>query len=269
MATSNGILAAWPTAAAYLQGARPAPAPSSAGAGPADMESALEMSRYRATFRAKLKACQIEAALAGESTNPNKLFGKVNARMREMNQERCGGGESRILNSWNLSRSGHGPRANTRNKPDERKPKIRLDGPTRKRTGHARRPPSNGSAAKPSSAGAPGAAAALADTPTATATATVTPAVTSTVGPEGDKVMEGALDKSFRCELCSEAFNTNGGLKSHMARSHGYRKPVAAAIPDGITVCPACHKEFGTRRKLLDHCQYRAKRCCAALLGED
>ena len=188
MATSNGILAAWPTAAAYLQGARPAPAPSSAGAGPADMESALdEMSRYRATFRAKLKACQLEAALAGESTNPNKL-GKVNARMREMNQERGEGGESRILNSWNKSRSGHGPRANTRNKPDERKPKIRLDGPTRKRTGRARRAPSNGGAAKPSSAGAPGAAAAPADTPTATATATVTPAVTSAGAPASAKV---------------------------------------------------------------------------------
>ena len=161
MSTSNGIVTAWPTAAAYLQGARPAPAPSSAGGRPADVEP--ELSRYRVQFRAKLKACQIEAALAGESTNPRQLLGKVNARMRDASQKR----ESKILNSWNEGRACRTKAARGAGASDSlgARASVRLDGPFHKRIARHRT-----AEPKPSSAGASGAAAAPADTSTATAT---------------------------------------------------------------------------------------------------
>ena len=169
MPLATEILTAWPTAAAYLQGARPAPAPapSSAGAHPDDIEGEPVISRYRASFRATFKACQLEAKLAGESTSARDLLGKVNARMREMNTQRGTSGESKILNAWNKARC--------RNAGKDRKPKpcARLDGVNRKRD--KRR--------KPSSAGAPVAAAAPADT----STATVTPAVTFAGAPASAK----------------------------------------------------------------------------------
>ena len=175
-ATSNPITSAWPTAAAWLQGARLAPVPSSAGAPAPPPDS--PMSRYQATFRAKLKACQVQARLAGKSTNPKHLIAEVNARMRSMNEGRTARSDSMILNSWNEGRKREKP-PSVRLGGTTRKASVRLDGTTRKRNGRARR---NGGAAKPSSAGAPGAAAAPADAPadtsTATATATVTPAVT-------------------------------------------------------------------------------------------
>ena len=124
-----------------------------------------ELSRYRVQFRAKLKACQIEAALTGESTNPRQLLGKVNARMREANQKR----ESKILNSWNEGRACRTKAARGAGASDSlgARASVRLDGPFYKRIARHRT-----AEPKPSSAGASGAAAAPADTSTATATVT-------------------------------------------------------------------------------------------------
>ena len=163
MSTSSGILAAWPTAAAYLQGTRKAPAPSSAGESPADVEPGF--SSYRAQFRAKLKACQLEAALSGESTNPRHLFGKVNERMREANRKR----DSKVLNSWNEGRMCRAKAARGAGASGSLGARVcvRLDGHWYKRVR-----PHRTAEPKPSSAGASGAAAAPADTSTATATVT-------------------------------------------------------------------------------------------------
>ena len=138
-----------------------------------------ELSRYRVQFRAKLKACQIEAALAGESTNPRQLLGKVNARMRDASQKR----ESKILNSWNEGRACRTKAARGAGASDSlgARVSVRLDGHWYKRVR-----PHRTAEPKPSSAGASGAAAAPADTSTATATATVATSAEAPASAKGD-----------------------------------------------------------------------------------
>ena len=153
-----------------------------------------ELSRYRVQFRAKLKACQIEAALTGESTNPRQLLGKVNARMREANQKR----ESKILNSWNEGRACRTKAARGAGASDSlgARASVRLDGPFYKRIARHRT-----AEPKPSSAGASGAAAAPADTSTATATVTSAEVPASAKG-DDTFVLSALLDGAPTDERC-------------------------------------------------------------------
>ena len=158
------------------------------------------MSRYKAAFRAKLKECQQEAEGAGESTNANVLICKVNARMREMNQHRG----SNIFNSWNESRQ-KPKRPEISSGPRPKKSNARLDGAYDK----ARRQRKTG-AARPSSAGGSGAAAApknattdasaSASTGASTGTSTATSTVMSAMAPASAKG-----DGAFVLSACAAA----------------------------------------------------------------
>ena len=68
------------------------------------------------------------------------------------------------------------------------------------------------------------------------------------------------------CEQCDKRFTSQKAVATHKMRAHGYRKPVAAVLAPDATMCPICSRDFASHRQLLDHAQYRAKRCRAALL---
>ena len=74
---------------------------------------------------------------------------------------------------------------------------------------------------------------------------------------------------SMVCELCPEerarVFNTAKALRTHMMREHGHRKMSRRFVAG--TACPACGKDFGSRRKALDHLEYRAARCRRTMEG--
>ena len=233
MATPNGILCAWPTAAAYLQGARPVVL----------REEPLSrydepLSRYRTMFKAKYKAVRLEATLKGERASKGELLGRVNARLREENAKRVEAGEKPILNSWNTKRAS--PQTQSEWK-KERTPKrsCRLDGDGRKRTSRAggAAKPSSAGAAKPSSAGARGAAAAPADTCMATATATVTPAVGADTFVLSNFLGSPAPPSATSGELLLGGGSSVAGAEMPNAAACGGEEPAAEPSPAGSEFC--------------------------------
>ena len=69
------------------------------------------------------------------------------------------------------------------------------------------------------------------------------------------------------CPECAKLFSSSKAVATHRMRVHGHRKPVASVIPAGATTCPACSKVFATTRQLLDHAQYRARKCRDVILA--
>ena len=69
------------------------------------------------------------------------------------------------------------------------------------------------------------------------------------------------------CHECERGFLTTKALATHRMRVHGHRNPVVVIIDAGSKECPSCKRVFGTHRQLLDHAQYRSKRCRSFLLG--
>ena len=131
------------------------------------------MSRYRAHFRAQLKACQVAAALAGESTCPRQLIGKVNRMIKERNLQ----SNTKVLNAWNENRHAKRPWAKPIATPIAKA--CRTAGPPHKRIARAGKYNAPKPNAAPSSAGASGTAA-PADTDMAEVRATVTTTATTT-----------------------------------------------------------------------------------------
>ena len=80
-----------------------------------------------------------------------------------------------------------------------------------------------------------------------------------------------ALKPQYVCDLCPPArargFNCNKALATHKMRSHGHRKTARRYVLQGGTKCPACDKEYGSYASVLDHLEYRSKRCRAQMLG--
>ena len=87
---------------------------------------------------------------------------------------------------------------------------------------------------------------------------------TATAGSEAKPPEKAML--AHACEQSEKHFPSNKALAKQQKRAHGYRKPVAAVLAPDSTVCPICSRVFASHRQLLDHAQYRAKRCRAALL---
>ena len=68
------------------------------------------------------------------------------------------------------------------------------------------------------------------------------------------------------CHECERGSLTTKALATRRMRVHRHRKPVAGIIDAGSKERPSCKRMFGTHRQLLDHAQYRSKRCRSFLL---
>ena len=76
----------------------------------------------------------------------------------------------------------------------------------------------------------------------------------------------------FTCLECPAAtartFTNAKALATHRMRAHGHKKLSRSFVPPEGPLskcCPACKKHFDTHAKVLDHLEYRAKRCRAEM----
>ena len=65
--------------------------------------------------------------------------------------------------------------------------------------------------------------------------------------------------KQFPCTQCTKIFNSAQALRSHAAKMHNARCPVALRIRDNV--CPSCNKIFSNRYFNLTHIRRSVNRC--------
>ena len=67
--------------------------------------------------------------------------------------------------------------------------------------------------------------------------------------------------QSCVCEVCFCTFDSFQKYALHRFRKHGVKDPLRLYIPEHVTHCTVCMKQFHDRERLLNHYRHRCQTC--------